>query len=374
MSQKLLSICIPTYNRADCLTRLLNNIISQALQFRDNVEICISSNGSTDNTKEVVAIFKEEYPDLIKYGENEKNLRFDRNVLKVVSMAEGEFVWTCSDDDVLVEGGFEKVIRFLRENRNKKMGGMIIKFSSYMVDARTGKRIKYQSSVDKNKPEMYGELSFAEILQDDVPYQGLSVLIFNNSLLKKILREKQDLVKKGIGTKQFHSWLFFLLFLLNREAKCYVLNKAIMASTSKTRYMMEDYVDLIYTWKVKLFDDLLLIVNKSEKDVIRAIKRLRRHPILSIMYIMALYKAFGMVNSTSCIKCLKFSFKHLSFIKALLISIFLVVILIIPSSIIKKMCKLSLRLRFKSKEKRESIWLETCTALYLNREDRSIAG
>jgi len=36
-NQKLLSICIPTYNRADCLKRLLDNIIPQILESKEGV-------------------------------------------------------------------------------------------------------------------------------------------------------------------------------------------------------------------------------------------------------------------------------------------------------------------------------------------------
>ena len=371
MSQKLLSIAIPTYNRADCLKRLLNNIVPQALEFKDKVEICVSNNSSTDNTREIVLNFKEKCPDLIKYNENEKNLGFDRNLLKVVNMAEGEFVWTFSDDDLIVKNGLKEVIRFITENKDKKMGGMVIKFSSYLVDVRTGKRMKYQSSVDENKPEMYGGLTFVEMLQDDNPYQGLSVLIFNNKLLKKILKGKQDLVKKGIGSHQFHTWLFLLLLLLNREAKYYVLNKSIAISPdtiSKSKFTTVDHLLLIYKGRIKFFEDLLATIDKSEKDTIRAIKKLRRHPIISIIYIMALYKAFGAANYASFVKCIKLSFKYLSFLQSLLMSVSAIIILIIPSRILKKLCKFSMRLRPRTRKKVESTWLETCIAFaYLNR-------
>ena len=359
----LLSIAIPTYNRADCLKRLLNNIIPQALEFKDNVEICISNNSSTDNTREVVLNFKEKYPDLIKYNENEKNLGFDRNVLKVVNMAEGEFVWTFADDDLIVKNGLKEVIGFIIENKDKKMGGMVVKFSSYLVDERTGKRIQYQSSVNKDKPEMYGGLSCVEMLQDDNPYGGLSVLIFNNKLLKKILGEKQDLIKRGIGTHQFHTWLFLLLFLLDREAKCFVLNKSIAISpdtVSKSKYMMEDHFALIYRGRIQFFDNLLSIINKSEKDTIKAVKKLRRHPIISIIYIMALYKAFGAANYTSSIRCLKSSFKYLSFVKAFFVLVSLIIISIIPSRILKKLCKFSMKFRPRTKKVVESNWRQTC--------------
>lgn len=334
--------------------------MSQVIKFRDNIEICISNNGSSDNTKEVVATFEEKYFDLIKYSENEKNLGFDINVLKVVGMAEGEFVWSISDDDLIVENGFKQVINFLIKNKDKKMGGMVVKFNSYGTDPKTGKQIKYQSFVNKNKPETYGGLSFVEMLRDNIPYQGLSVLIFNNSLLKKILIEKKDLAEKGIGTGQFHSWLFFLLFILNKEARCHVLNKAIVVSLSKTRYPMKKYINLICCWKIKFFDSLLSVIDKSEKDIIEAVKNMRGNPSLSIIYIVALYKAFGMVNFASYVECMKLSFKYLFFVKAFFVSVCLAIILMTPSNIVEKICKLSLKFRFKTREERESNWLETC--------------
>jgi len=57
--QPLLSICIPTYNRAEYLEEAIYNIVTDDA-FCDKVEIIISDNASTDNTKQV-----------------EKNLRID---------------------------------------------------------------------------------------------------------------------------------------------------------------------------------------------------------------------------------------------------------------------------------------------------------
>ena len=363
---KLLSICIPTYNRADYLKRLLDKIIPQILESEEEIEICISNNGSTDNTCEIVIDFKEKHPNLIKYNENEKDLGFDRNVLKVVNMAEGEFVWTFSDDDLIVKNGLKEVIRFIIENKDKEMGGMVVKFSSYTINQETGKQIKYQTSVDNNKPEKYGGLSCLEMLQDDNSYQGMCELIFNNKFLKKILTEKTDLVRRGIGFHHLHTWLFFLLFLLNREAKFNVLNKVIVISPdtiSKTKYMMDDHLELLYRGRIQFYGNLLSIIDKSEKDIIRAIKKLRRHPILSMIHIIGLYKAFGEATYTSYIKCIKLSFKYLSFVKAFFILISLIIISIIPSRLVKQLWKFSLRFRHRTKEKTEAIWLETRVVL-----------
>lgn len=352
-------MCIPTYNRVSDLENLLNDIIPQALEFRENVEICISNNASTDDTKKVVMNFKEKYLDLIKYNENKKNLGFDRNLLTVINMASGKFVWTLSDDDFIVKDGIKTVVKFIIEIGNKNVGGIALKDSSYVLDARTGKKIKYHSSVDNNKPEVYGGLGCAEVLQE-VPYRFVSVLIFNNILLKKLLRKNQDLVQRGIGSYYLHSWLYILLFLLNKKAKCYVINKSIIISPdAKPRYkfMLEDNFKLIYYGKIKFFDNLLSIVNGSDKNIINIIKKAKAHPDIDNIRCMALYKAFGIATYTSCVGCIKLLFKYLSYVDALLISTSFIIILMTPSSLVKKLFKCGLELRH-GKQRADSMWLE----------------
>jgi len=98
----LLSICIPTYNRARYLKECMNSIVCQ---FADEdiyrqVEIVISDNASEDNTSELVKEYQEKYHN-IKYFKNKENLGYDRNVIAVMLASEGAFVWTLSDDESL---------------------------------------------------------------------------------------------------------------------------------------------------------------------------------------------------------------------------------------------------------------------------------
>lgn len=100
MNKPLLSICIPTYNRATCLKECLESIVSQ---FNDEgvlnqVEVVISDNASTDNTVEIVKEFQKNFSN-IYYSKNETNLGFDRNLLKVVERSVGEYCLTLGDDD-----------------------------------------------------------------------------------------------------------------------------------------------------------------------------------------------------------------------------------------------------------------------------------
>ena len=57
-----LSICIPTYNRAEYLKEALDSIIKQINDTnRDKVEICISDNASEDNTKELIENYRKKH-------------------------------------------------------------------------------------------------------------------------------------------------------------------------------------------------------------------------------------------------------------------------------------------------------------------------
>ena len=53
-TQPLLSICIPTYNRAELLRQCLESIISESNVFTDKVEVIVSNNCSTDKTEEII--------------------------------------------------------------------------------------------------------------------------------------------------------------------------------------------------------------------------------------------------------------------------------------------------------------------------------
>ena len=54
------SLIIPTFNRADLLSTLLHRLNSQQYPHK-YLEVIICSDGSTDNTKEIVAEFKSNF-------------------------------------------------------------------------------------------------------------------------------------------------------------------------------------------------------------------------------------------------------------------------------------------------------------------------
>ncbi len=102
----LITICIPTFNRAE----YLGNAITSALkQNCNNYEIVIVDDGSTDNTKSVVESLKSEK---IKYVRKENTGAPDtRN--QCIDVARGDFILWLDDDDLLVENSLGEYIKLL---------------------------------------------------------------------------------------------------------------------------------------------------------------------------------------------------------------------------------------------------------------------
>lgn len=113
-----LSICIPTHQgRAAVLKKAIDSVLVQLTpSMRTQVQICISDNASEDETQKVVERCIQKYPGVFIYHRHPKNLGFTRNLLALVSLAQGEYCWLLSSDDALAENGLSRVLAALAGN------------------------------------------------------------------------------------------------------------------------------------------------------------------------------------------------------------------------------------------------------------------
>lgn len=106
----LLSVCIPTYNRAAYLDQCLSALVPQASAL--GVPIFISDNASNDDTPAVIQKYQACYQGL-KAIRQDTNVGYDLNHKAVIGMATSEFAWLLGDDDVVFEGALGKVVSAL---------------------------------------------------------------------------------------------------------------------------------------------------------------------------------------------------------------------------------------------------------------------
>lgn len=115
MTSVKLSICIPTYNRATYLDQTLASIVNQIeADWADDVEICISDNASADGTEELIATWRSKSSVRVVYSRNTENLGADRNYMRVVELATGEYCWFFGSDDLMAEGSLKRMMQEIR--------------------------------------------------------------------------------------------------------------------------------------------------------------------------------------------------------------------------------------------------------------------
>jgi len=108
-----ISFCIPTLNRGGFIGATLESIISQATE---SIEIVVVDGGSNDNTSEVVLKYQKNFPRLhyFRAGVSDAAIPscrgFDQDCSRAVELAQGEYCWLFTDDDLLKPGAVSIVL------------------------------------------------------------------------------------------------------------------------------------------------------------------------------------------------------------------------------------------------------------------------
>lgn len=177
MSRILLSILVPTYNRANRLEKSLYDlfIILNKLNVSKQIEVVVSDNGSDDHTIDVIKkncrIFAN--ADIsFKYASSEINRGFDINLAKCVRISSGEYVWFLSDDDNIIG---EAVLLILEDIKKHSPSAIIYNFNQAPYD--------YSNPlITKNDHFLFFQESIDQGLAKVLTWPKLSSLILRRDL------------------------------------------------------------------------------------------------------------------------------------------------------------------------------------------------
>lgn len=110
MTTPRLSICIPTYNRGETLEVLLQSIFNDT--GKNDVEVIVSDNASTDSTSALMAALQGKGMK-ISYHRNDSNIGIDRNFLRAVELAKGDYAVLVGSDDEFPPGAISQILLLL---------------------------------------------------------------------------------------------------------------------------------------------------------------------------------------------------------------------------------------------------------------------
>ena len=202
----LITIAIPTHNRAGYLQDNINSLLTQVKMIEDQyqVEILVSDNCSTDDTQSVCKSYAES--GMIRYFRNDVNLGPDRNFLKCINLATGKFVLLLGDDDSIIEGGLKTLLNLIAQNSErslilvnsfKKIVSPSIVGTKEEFCFRTPDRLEFT-----DKDEFIGKI-------DPDPLTFMSSLVLNLERLRELAQ-----LEEGTGTHFIHTvWMIRLLGL-----------------------------------------------------------------------------------------------------------------------------------------------------------------
>lgn len=130
---KLLSICIPTYNRYPFISRLINHLLEFDRTLFNKVDIVVSDNCSSDETETFFQNLLAEEVGFLKYYRNETNIGATRNLEKLLDLASSEYIWWFGDDDWMEEDNLRRVLQCFSSKESPSL--IVINRAIYMYSA-----------------------------------------------------------------------------------------------------------------------------------------------------------------------------------------------------------------------------------------------
>ena len=129
MGKPLLTIAIPTFNRAQFLKVALDQLCQELTRVEPGmIEVLICDNASTDETSLVITRAAVQNH-AIRAVRNIQNIGSDANIAQCFDLAMGHYVLVMGDDDILVDGAVEWIL-----NRAQHKDYGVIGLRSYGFD------------------------------------------------------------------------------------------------------------------------------------------------------------------------------------------------------------------------------------------------
>ena len=128
-----ISIALCTYNSEKYLPEQLNSFLSQ---IRPPDEVLVCDDASKDQTVNILKKFQATAPFTVKIVENERNLGFNKNFEKAISLCTGEVIFISDSDDIWLP---EKIARVLHQFQNNPKTQLV--FSNEFLCDVSGKQL-----------------------------------------------------------------------------------------------------------------------------------------------------------------------------------------------------------------------------------------
>jgi hypothetical protein len=189
----VLQISIPTYNRQDKLTAVIDSLSSLSeLINAGRITILIFDNSDKDQSN----LFGSKINGLINYNYNGGNIGFHKNIKKCLIQGEAIFKWIMADDDEIEVSEIPKIVEYLHLNADK-IDGMILPYN--VRNIITNDKLQNSSlSLNIGSLIRFGDA----VLPTRIPFDFISEFIIKSEILRRIdvenINSKNDYIHSFI--------------------------------------------------------------------------------------------------------------------------------------------------------------------------------
>ncbi len=287
----ILSVCIPTHNRAEFLSKNLETLAK--LINNQNIELVIGNDGSTDNTKEVVNSFIKKYPSIrLVHKYFKKRIFFDKNVIEIVKASSGEFCWLLGDDDVPQKSSITKIKLLVLKYPNLSLIHLNYSRFDNLLQKITAK--KMVNGINKDRLfKNYEDYYFKRLKNSYFKFLGTHTITMSSDVInrKKWLKAVVNL-RKYVGHNFIHSFAIGTM-IRDKNSIYFVAKPQVQYLSNNHRVwpndIWKDYNDVLLTYlqeigysprKIKLMRKLQSEYEKREAMV--------KNKLISFLYRFAL--------------------------------------------------------------------------------------
>lgn len=212
-SNKLLSILIPTRNRAKNLDNTIRRIV-RAIEYAnccDKIDVVVVNNFSSDNTSEVVKKWSSKF-NFIKYYNHKKPAKSaEESLFHATQFVESDYIWCFGDDDYIKITAFDVIIKIIEDNEN-------IDFYLLNCDIVTFWNKKITRYLSSNKDLIIYDKGF-NLFKD---FGLISVTTTISCLLFKKSSIEIELFEKISSISKIYSHSFFLFLIFYKKSVAFV--------------------------------------------------------------------------------------------------------------------------------------------------------
>lgn len=189
-SLRLVSVIIPNYNHAPFLKERIDSVLNQTY---DNFEVIILDDKSTDNSKEVIEVYRS-HPRIsqIVYNEENSGSTF-KQWQKGFSLAKGEYIWIAESDDIAHPDFLKNLINAIAGDK-----GVVLAATGITLINEDGKTLGYESISKSKYIRKYSSKQFIrENMLIGNHLLNASSAIFRKDIISKIPKDYTKLKASG---------------------------------------------------------------------------------------------------------------------------------------------------------------------------------